>query len=177
VGGADKLTYFASFGMQRQEGIIKENDLNRYSGRFNATQRFWDDRLTIDVNLGVTVSNNDRPFFSTLLGQAISNNPTYPARNANGNPVFVAGVNNPLFSIDGEREMNTINRIIGSISSSLKIVKGLVYKLNFGIDNSNSTNDIQTKPSVSHSVKEGWKLFYNYNRNRLIENYVTYNWV
>jgi len=176
-GGANKLTYFASFGMQRQEGVIKENDLNRYSGRFNATQRFWDDRLTIDVNLGVTTTINDRPFFSTILGQAISNNPTYPARDASGNPVFVAGVNNPLFSIDGEREMNTINRVIGSISSSLKIVKGLIYKLNFGIDNSNSTNDIQTKPSTTPFREGRLETFYNYNRNRLIENYVTYSWV
>src|SRR5215203_2746650 len=45
-GGANKLSYFASFGIQKQEGIIKENDLNRYSGRFNVTQRFLEnDRL------------------------------------------------------------------------------------------------------------------------------------
>ena len=29
-GGTDKLTYYASFGMQKQEGILKTNDLNRY---------------------------------------------------------------------------------------------------------------------------------------------------
>ena len=176
-GGADKLTYYASFGMQKQEGIIKENDLNRYSGRFNASQKFWDDRLTIDVALGVTTTKNDRLFFSTILGQAISNNPTYPARDANGDPVFVAGINNPLFSIDGEREMSTINRVIGSITSSLRLAKGLTYKFNFGIDNSNGTNDIQTRPSVTPFREGRLETFYNYNRNRLVENYVTYNWV
>ncbi|RXK59362.1 TonB-dependent receptor [Lacibacter luteus] len=176
-GGAEKLTYFGSFGMQKQEGIIKKNNLNRYSGRFNASQKFWNDRLVIDVNLAVNQTKNDRPFFSAILGQAISNNPTYPARDANGNPVFVAGVNNPLFSIDGEGEMSTINRVIGSISPSLTIVKGLVYKLNFGIDNSNGTNDIQSKPSVTPFREGRLETFYNYNRNRLIENYLTYNWV
>jgi len=176
-GGADKLTYFASFGMQKQEGVMKTNDLDRYSGRFNATQRFWDDRLTIDVTLGVTTTKNDRPFISTILGQAITNNPTYPARDASGNPVFVAGINNPLFSLEGEREFNTINRVLGSISTSLKIVKGLVYKFNFGIDNANGTNDIQTKPSVTPFREGRLETFYNYNRSRLVENYVTYNWV
>jgi len=176
-GGADKLTYYASFGMQKQQGIIKENDLDRYSGRFNASQKFWDDRLTIDVTLGVTTTKNDRPFYSTLLGQAISNNPTYPARDAAGNPVFVAGINNPLFSLDGEREMSTINRLVGSISSSLRIIKGLIYKLNFGIDNSNGTNDIQSKPNVTPFREGRLETFYNYNRNRLVENYVTYTWV
>ncbi|HEX3166244.1 MAG TPA: TonB-dependent receptor plug domain-containing protein, partial [Chitinophagaceae bacterium] len=39
-GGADKLTYFASLGTQKQEGIMKEHELKRYSGRFNVTQKF-----------------------------------------------------------------------------------------------------------------------------------------
>lgn len=174
-GGADRLTYFASFGMQKQQGIMKANDLDRYTGRFNATQRFWDDRLSIDVTLGVTTTKNDRPFISTILGQSISNNPTYAARDASGNPVFVAGINNPLFSLDGEREFNTINRVLGSISSSLRIIHGLVYKFNFGIDNANGTNDIQTRPSVTPFREGRLETFYNYNRSRLVENYVTYS--
>ena len=177
-GGADKLTYYASFGMQKQQGIIKENALDRYSGRFNATQRFWDDRLTIDVTLGVTTTKNDRPFFGTVIGQAITNNPTYPARDANGNPLFVATTfSNPLFSLDGEREMSSINRVLGSLSTSFKIVKGLVYKFNFGIDNATGTNDIQTTPSVAPFREGRLETWTNYNRNRLVENYFTYNWV
>src|SRR5918993_2763078 len=45
-GGANKLTYYASFGAQQQQGIINTNDMSRYSGRFNASQKFLeDDRL------------------------------------------------------------------------------------------------------------------------------------
>jgi iron complex outermembrane receptor protein len=73
--------------------------------------------------------------------------------------------------------MSTINRVIGNISSSLMIVKGLVYKLNFGIDNANGTNDIQSKPSVTPFREGRLETLYNYNRNRLIENYLTYTWV
>ena len=51
TGGADKMTYYASFGMQKQQGIIKTNDLDRYSGRFNATQKFLNDKLVVDANL------------------------------------------------------------------------------------------------------------------------------
>src|SRR4030095_4463562 len=175
-GGADKLSYYASFGMQKQEGIIEANKLDRYSGRFNATQRFLDDRLTIDATLGVTSTKNDRPFFSTIIAQAISNNPTYPARDADGNPVFVSGFNNPLFSIDLDKEMITINRVLGSLSSSLKIIKGLVYKFNLGIDNSNGTNDIQSKPSAVPQRDGRLETFYNYNRSTVLENYLTYSW-
>jgi TonB-linked SusC/RagA family outer membrane protein len=174
-GGADRLTYYASFGMQKQEGIIKANNLDRYSGRFNATQKFWDDRLTIDVTLGVTTTKNERPPFSSIIGDAVSNNPTYPARDAAGNPVVVTGINNPLFYFTLDKEFITINRVLGSISSSFKIMKGLVYKFNFGIDNSNGTNDIQSLPNVTPFREGRLETFYNYNRDRLIENYVTYS--
>ena len=175
-GGSDKLTYYASFGMQKQEGIIKENQMNRYNARFNATQKFLDDRLTIDVALGVTTTNNDRPPFSTVIGDAISNNPTAPAYDANGNPVLIPGFNNPLFNFMLDKEMITINRVVGSMSASVRIMKGLVYKLNFGIDNSNGTNDIQTLPYTNPFREGRLETFYNYNRNRLIENYLTYGW-
>ncbi|MDQ3847111.1 MAG: SusC/RagA family TonB-linked outer membrane protein, partial [Bacteroidota bacterium] len=176
-GGANKLTYYASFGMQKQEGIIKANELNRYSGRFNASQKFLDDRLTIDVNMAVSTTKNDRPPISSVIAEAISNNPTYPAYDADGKPAVLQGINNPLFYFDLDKEMSTINRVIGSISPSFKILRGLVYKLNFGIDNSTGTNDIQSRPSTSPFREGRLETIYNYNRNRLIENYLTYSWL
>ena len=175
-GGANKLSYYASFGMQKQEGIIKANQLDRYNGRFNASQKFWDDRLTIDVNLSVTTTKNNRSPTSTIVGDAISNNPTYPAYDASGKPAIYQNISNPIILFDLEKEMITINRVVGSISPSFKIVKGLVYKLNFGIDNSNGTNDIQSLPSAVPVRLGRLETFYNYNRNRLVENYLTYSW-
>lgn len=175
-GGADKLTYYASFGMQKQEGIIKANDLDRYTGRFNATQKFWEDRLTIEANLSVTTTKNTRPPISTIVGDALSNNPTAAVYDASGNLVTNQGVTNPLVYFTIDKEMITINRVVGSLSPTFRIIKGLVYKLNFGIDNSNGTNDYQQLPSTA-PVREGrLETFYNYNRNRLVENYVTYSW-
>lgn len=176
-GGSDKLTYYASFGMQKQEGIIKASQLDRYNGRFNASQKFWDDRLTLEVNLGVTTTKNNRPPSSTIIGDALANNPTYPAYDANGNPAIYLNISNPLILFDLEKDMNTQNRVIGNLSASIKLVKGLVYKANFGIDNSNSTIDIQSKPSANPVRLGRLETFYNYNRNRLFENYLTYTWI
>ncbi len=75
-GGAEKLTYYASVGIQKQQGIIKENNHDRYSGRFNVTQMFWDDRLVVEANLYVANTKNQRPPITGLIGDAISNNPT-----------------------------------------------------------------------------------------------------
>jgi len=175
-GGAEKLTYYASFGLQKQEGILKENQLDRYSGRFNATQRFLEDRLVVEANLSVANTNNKRPPISTILGDAIANNPTYPAYGANGKPAQYQNINNPLIYFDLDKDITTINRVLGNMSSTLKIIKGLAYKLNFGIDNSTSTRDLQALPNAVPLRDGRLETYYNTNRNTLIENYFTYAW-
>lgn len=175
-GGANKLTYFASLGIQDQEGLIKENDLKRYSGRFNVTQKFIDDRLTLDLNLNVASTKQQRPPITSVLTDAIINNPTYPAYAANGKPERYPNISfNPLLYFELEKEFTTINRVIGNISPSFRILKGLVYKLNFGIDNSTSTRDVESLPSTTPLRLGRLENFYNWNRNTLIENYLTYS--
>jgi iron complex outermembrane receptor protein len=174
-GGANKLTYYASFGFQKQEGIIKNNDLDRYSGRFNATQKFLNDKLVVDANLSFSNTKNLRPNIGGVIGDAISNNPTYPASDANGAVAIYQNISNPLLSFRLEKDEIVINRVIGSISPSLTIAKGLVYKLNLGVDNSTSTRDIQ---SLANAVplRDGRLETYNaINKNTLLENYLTYN--
>ena len=175
-GGADKLTYFASLGAQKQEGIIKNNDLNRYSGRFNVTQKFLEDRLSLEVNLNVANTKNQTPPVGSVLGSMLINNPTYAAYDSIGRPVSYLNISNPLVYFDLDKDITTTNRVIGNISPSFRIIKGLVYKLNFGIDNSTSTRDIENLPN-SLTVREGrLETYNNINKNTLIENYFTYNW-
>jgi len=173
-GGADKLSYYGSFGMQKQQGILKKSDLNRYTGRINVNQKLMEDRLNIEVNLNATATTNNRPPIGSLVGGAISTNPTIPAYDADGKPFKYQAGTNPLITLDLEKDMTTINRVIGNISPSFKIMEGLVYKLNFGIDNSNSVRDLESLPNAVPLQDGRLETIYAYNRNRLIENYVTY---
>lgn len=173
-GGADKLTYYGSFGVQKQQGILKNNQLNRYTGRMNVSQKFLDDRLSVDVNLNATYTNNERPPIGSMLGGAISTNPTYPAYDATGAPFKYASGTNPLITLALERDITTINRVIGSFSPSFKITKDLVYKLNFGIDNSTSVRDLQSLANAVPLQDGRLETIYTYNKNKLIENYFTY---
>jgi TonB-linked SusC/RagA family outer membrane protein len=173
-GGSDKLTYYASFSAQKQEGIIKNNTLDRYTGRFNATQKFLDDRVTIDAVLNYSATNNVRPPFG--IGEALTNNPTYPAYDANGNPAVYNNISNPLIYFKLDKDVATINRLIGSISPSVKIVKGLVYKVNFGIDYSTGTRNLQSLASATPARLGSLETVYNTNRNTLIENYLTWTY-
>jgi iron complex outermembrane receptor protein len=173
-GGADKITYFASFGMQKQEGILKTNDMDRYSARFNATQKFWDDRLVVDVNLSANNTKQKRPNIGSAIGDAISNNPTYPAYDANGAIAAYQLFNNPLLTFQLDKDVTVTNRVIGNISPSLKLMKGLTYKMNFGVDNSTATRDIQSLGNVLPQRDGRLETYNQINRNTLIENYLTY---
>ncbi|MFN5422944.1 MAG: SusC/RagA family TonB-linked outer membrane protein [bacterium] len=174
-GGADKLTYFASFGLQKQQGIIKTNDLDRYSGRFNATQKFLNDRLIVDVNLSANVTKNRRPNIGAAIGDAISNNPTFPAYDETGEIAAYQVFNNPLLTFKLDKDITTINRVIGNISPTLKLFKGLSYKMNFGVDNSTATRDFQSLPNLLPVSLGSFSTTNSINRNTLIENYLTYN--
>ncbi|AFK02443.1 TonB-dependent receptor plug [Emticicia oligotrophica DSM 17448] len=175
AGGSNKLTYYASFGAQKQEGILKNNDLDRYTGRINVNQKFWEDRLSVDVNLNATFTKNMRPPIGSMIGNAISVNPTYPALDANGNPAVYPNLVNPLVSLKLEKDLTKTNRLIGNISPSLKITKDLTYRLNYGIDNSNSVRDLVSMPNAVPLQDGRLETIYITNNNSLIENYLTYS--
>ncbi len=174
-GGAGKLSYYASFGLQNQEGIIKDNQLNRITGRLNATQKFWDDHLSIDFNLNATNTKNERPPIGYLIGSAITSNPTYNPYDSEGKALVEQNYTSPLKYLELEQDITTTNRVIGNISPSLTLFKGFVYKVNFGLDNSTSTQEFQSRGSNLPKQDGRLETRYVTNTNKLIENYVTYN--
>ncbi len=180
-GGLDKLTYYASLGLQDQEGIIKNSNMKRYSGRINVSQRLLNDKLTLEVNLNAAQTINRRPPTEgnngasvSIVGSALVANPTYPATDEQGKPFRYASGTNPLRSLELASDITTINRVIGNISPSLEIIKGLTYKLNFGIDNSNGVRDIESMPSALPQQDGRLDSYFNTNNNSLVENYLTY---
>jgi TonB-linked SusC/RagA family outer membrane protein len=173
-GGSNKFTYFGSFGMQLQDGILKGNKVKRYNGRFNMSQKALNDRLLIEVNLSANNTANYRPNIGGLVGGSISTNPTIPAYGADGKPFQFQNGINPLTVLALEKDITTINRVLGNISGSVTILDGLVYKLNFGIDNSTATRDIESLPNTVPLRLGRLETYNNVNRNHLIENTLTY---
>ncbi|MFD2826432.1 SusC/RagA family TonB-linked outer membrane protein [Leeuwenhoekiella polynyae] len=174
-GGTASTSYFASIGVDDQEGIINNSDLKRYSARANVTQKGWDDRLKVDLNLTATRTENTRPNTSSIVSNMLSLNPTTPAY-TNGEPtVFGTGLN-PLILEDIYGDFSNNNRMIANISPSLAFIDGLTYKLNLGVDYSTTDRDIQYMPySADPDYAEGSvSSAYTTNRNTLVENTLTY---
>ena len=122
-----------------------------------------------------------RPEISSTISDVISLNPTIPAY-TDGEPTLL-NINalNPLKRYDIYSDMASNNRILASISPSLEIVKGLVYKLNLGVDYSTTNRYVQYEPFpevVNEANISNGSLgnILNSNTNELVENTLTYNW-
>lgn len=185
-GGSDRSTYYISLGLMNQQGLIKFSDLKRYSARFNFTQKMLKDRLSVAVNLTASqVRNSGTPrsdvaeaSAGNLISQMANANPTYPTHDENGNLFRFPNGKNPLAMLDIYKDFTRTNRVLGNIEGTLRILKGLEYKLNFAIDNSTSGRDTQVDPSSlpNMSYPEGRVVFSSTEyTNRLIDNYLKYN--
>ncbi len=184
-GGSDKTTYYGSVGVQRQEGILRNSNLGRYTGRINVSQKLLEDRLTVDVNLNASYTDNQRPPIDnssggsapgspgSLVGGALAANPTYPAYDADGTP-FKYQSGNPLTTLALQKDVTSTTRIIANVSPSFRIIDGLVYKLNLGADYSTATQDLQSLASAVPQQDGRFETVASVNRNTLIENYLTY---
>lgn len=175
-GGNQNTTYFASAYVNDQEGILNNSNLKRYSGRVNLTQKMWDDRLKIEFHLVGTRVENERPLTSTIVGDMLTMNPTYAAY-TNGEPTtsFPNGAFNPLIRERLYGDYINSNRTIINISPSLKIIEGLTYKLNLGLDYSTTNRDIQNIANALPLEDGNLTTIYTNNHNKLIENYLTYD--
>jgi iron complex outermembrane receptor protein len=183
IGGAasDKFSYYASAGYQGQEGILKNSNLKRYAGKLNMNQKALNGRLNLDYNLTASHTENLRPDIGSTISDMISLNPTIPGL-TNGKPTLLTtNALNPLQRYDLYSDLAVNNRILASISPSLRLFKGLVYKLNLGVDYSATNRDIQYKPfpqvinesNISDGSLQSSILT---STNQLVENTLTYNW-
>ncbi|MFY1047869.1 SusC/RagA family TonB-linked outer membrane protein [Chryseobacterium sp. GP-SGM7] len=175
AGATETSNYYAALGYEDQEGILYNSNLKRYSGRVNVSQKAFDGRVNIDFNLNGTRTENNRPNAASVVSEMLTWNPTYPAyTNDAPTTVFNNGGFNPLIRREIYKDFTKNNRILANVSPSVEIIKGLIYKLNLGIDYSTAERVIQNIPNAV-PLEIGTLNLSNYsNNNTLVENTLTY---
>lgn len=177
----EKFSYYTSAGFQDQQGILKNSNLKRYSGKLNMNQKGLNGKLNIDFNLTASHTENLRPNINSTISDMLSLNPTIPAY-TNGEPTLLTtNALNPLkrYEIFSDEAVN--NRILASVSPSVELLDGLVYKLNLGVDYSATDRDEQYKPFPSvineSNISDGsLSTLGSTNTNQLVENTLNYTW-
>lgn len=145
------------------QGIIKKSGLKRLTGRANLTQKFINDKLRFDVNFTYSNVRNEYPpltnnagYQGSLMGAAITFNPTYPIFNPDGSYFDPKdGNRNPAEMLAYFNDNDKNNRSLTNVSGSYEFIKGLVYKATFGYDYSTSERLSFADPRLSSNAFGG----------------------
>lgn len=132
-GGGSKSNYRASFTYLDRNGIMRDNDMNRYSFRFQFQQRAINDRLRIGLLGSATLTDARIPYGDNFV-LAYSMLPVYPVYNADGS--YFTKVNteydqgNPVQNQDlNRKDMNNIY-FYGAGDIQFTVIDGLNVKAN-----------------------------------------------
>ncbi|MFL9842796.1 SusC/RagA family TonB-linked outer membrane protein [Flavobacterium rhizosphaerae] len=180
--------YYASLSHMDQEGVVNNSKFMRTTGRINAAESFLDDqRLRVKMNLtasetrdnGVPTSD-DGGSNGQLIIHTLMANPTWPVHDENGDYTnFNMNAHyNPAYLLSVYKDETRTLRVLGNIEASFRLVKGLDYKLNFGIDRSISERNTTVYPNLTDISTTGQYVQNNLeSSSSLIEHYLTYNFM
>ena len=166
-GGSEKTQYFISTGFFSQDGVIINSDFKRYSVRVNIDSKLSDNfKIGSNLNLSRTEQNavstdDDGSTKSGLIFLSMNQLPTLPVfrdgtyTGPEGPIRWVGDKSNPVGRANVIEDKEIRNRVIGNVFAEWKILKGLSFKTNWGVDalfeNTNGFEPQYTWGSITHS--------------------------
>lgn len=179
-------SFLASLSHMDQDGIVENSSFKRTTARLNAEESFFDDkRLTVKMNL--TASDIDEtgiPNGNTagsdgqLIIHALMANPTRSLRDSLGNYTnFNMNAHyNPAYLLSIYKDKTNTFRVLGNVEASLRLLKGLNYRFNYGIDKSTSERNSTIYPNITDRTPNGAYVQNNLSSlTTLLDQYLTYN--
>lgn len=178
--------YFASLAQMDQEGVVRNSNFKRISGRINAAESFLDNkRLKVKMNLtasetkdNAVPTSDDGGSNGQLIVHTLMANPTRSVFDANGKYTnFNMNAHyNPAYLLSIYDDETRTLRVLGNLEASLRIIDGLEYKLNIGIDRSMAERNTTIFPNLTDLNPKGKYVQNNLeSKNSLVEHYLTYN--
>lgn len=194
AGKAGFMPFRISLGYNTEKGTLKTSKYERYTGAVNLSPKFFDNHLSVDINVKGTINKN-RFADSGAVGAAAFFDPTKPIYdeenryNGYWNWGIVQGAQadlatqNPLSLLYDRNNHGTTKRSLGNIQLDYKIhgLEDLHANLNLGYDvakttgrnfvNSNSVQSSLDKTFTGLGQGNTWN---NLRRNHLLDFYMNY---
>ncbi len=135
-GGVKDFNYRASLSAILQDGIVINSNNQKYIGRFQATQKALNNKLTINTtlsasnekNVGLPQSIGRASFTSNLISNAYVSRPTDPVLNSDGTYFTDPNVFqylNPYAVAQEQTTDKNVDNLFGSFRADLELTKGL----------------------------------------------------
>lgn len=191
--------YRVSAGYTNQDGIIKNNNYQRFTANAAFTPKLLDDHLNMNLNVKFSYERN-RMIDNSVVGNAISYDPTRPVMTGsstastdpglgyyiwtNGGSPMAIQTDNPVAMLELDKRINKVTRSIGNAQFDYKIhgLEDLSVNLNLGYDVLKSDYD-RSVPDLAGMMytgnqKDGTGLAYSSSqdkRNYLLDLYANYH--
>lgn len=188
---ARNLPVRVSLGYYNQNGILKTDNAERFTGSISLSPSFFNDYLKFNINAKGSVNNNRFAETGAIWG-ASTFNPTLPVYSGNSNfggynealdntgaPVNAA-VLNPLGRIEQNKSTSKVQRFIGNVDVDYKMhfLPELKFHATLGYDYAEGKGQIYVPAeAMQYYTTNGRDYEYGpqKNTNRLLTAYLNYN--
>jgi TonB-dependent starch-binding outer membrane protein SusC len=167
AGQVGSIPYRVSFGYLNQEGVVKTDNLQRYSGSLSLTPHFFKDALKVELNLHGAVLQSQFANSGAAISSALYFDPTQPvhAPSAYGNfyewqtgsgstlTLNKLAPRNPVALLDQYNNHGTVQRSFGNLALdyALPWIPGLHANLNLGYDVAHGNGIVQVPAYAAQS--------------------------
>lgn len=190
-GKLGQLPYRLSLGYSNQDGILKTDNMTRYTSSLSLTPSLLDNHLKLNINLKGTYSDTRFANTNAIWGGATHNpcSPVYStnsaflgyneAADANGVPITGA-TGNPVGLLNNYSSTSDVYRVVGSFDAdySMHFLPDLHAHLTLGYDYSQGEGKIYVPKEAYQYYNTGGRN-YTYgpqkNNNRLLTFYLNYS--
>lgn len=181
----------ASIGYYNQDGLLKTDNAERFSGSISLSPSFFDDYLKF--NLNVKASRNNNRFANTdAIWNAATWNPTLPVYSGNDTfggytealdnvgQLVTGGTVNPLGALKQYKSTSRVSRVVGNFDVDYKMhfLPELKFHATLGYDYAQGQGWIYVPAEAAQYQTTGGRD-YEYgpqkNVNRLLTTYFNYN--
>lgn len=188
-GKAGFMPFRVSFGYNNEKGTLKTSKYERYTASVNLSPKFFNNHLSVDVNVKGTINNNT---FANdgAIGAAAYYDPTKPIYNTTGanNGYWnwegtTLAATNPLSLLYDVTNQGTTKRSLGNLQLDYKIhgLGDLRANLNLGYDVAVTDGDNYVNKGSYQSVIDSdfpgvgrGNTWHNLRRNHLLDFYLNY---
>ncbi|BAV10058.1 iron complex outermembrane recepter protein [Filimonas lacunae] len=189
-GAIKKVPYRVSVGFLNQDGILKNDHLDRYSAAINVSPKFFDDHLKVDINLKGTIAKS-RFGNQDAISSALTFDPTqtvYSGKSAYGGYFEWVDANgalntnapkNPVGLLNQKEDRGQVNRSFGNIQFDYKLhfLPELRANLNLGYDiaKGDGYTFIPQEAASNYSTGGSHTIYKQKVNNRVGEFFLNYN--
>lgn len=178
-GGSDKVKYLVSANNFMQQGVIRNSQYDRSTGRVNLD---FNANAKLKVGTSILYSRSDRAIVQNddNISGAFSGSHFYPSNmpvyKTDGTFQRIPTIDHPLATVDeADISMNT-GRFLGTVFGEYEFIPGLRLKSSFSVDYTNNTEStyLNTLTNTGSAVQGSAEIFNLNDNNWIQENVLSY---